>query len=482
MTSGTLQCIADNTGGKFLRADNAAGLTKALGTAVEAVKKPAPKPVVEKAANPGLHLSSVLAEGAEPFDQRVTYSVYKPDKDLQGNRERVTYGIDPAVTFQLPSGRYFVTAEYQSAFASTEVDVVADQAQRVVMNLNAGLLAVSSKLEADAGPFDQRVTYSVFRSVSDLEGTREERVTYGIDPAVQFYLPAGEYTVAADFQTVSTRAKLTIRANERTEHVFDLNAGLLAVSSMLSADAGPFDQRVSYQVFVTVSDIKGTRQERVTYGIDPAVQFYLAAGSYTVRAEFQTASASATLEILPNQRTEHVFDLNAGLLALSGVMTPGVPATDRISFQVFKTVNDLSGAREERVTYGIDPTVEFYLTAGSYQVTAGLQSAEVKTAVDIVANQRNETVMDLNAGVLSIDGKIGGAPLTDRATYQVYRSVGGGGNSTGERVTYGIDPTVQFILSAGSYVVTGELGSMKGEAEVRVEAGKNVKLTIPFDG
>ena len=479
----TLECIAKNSGGRFLRAGDAAQLTTALGTAVAAVAKPAPKPVSvakpkpmpEPGLEPGLYLSAVLAEGAEPFTERVTYTVYKSEKDLKGNRERVTYAIDPTAHLKLPTGRYYVTAAYQQAFADMEVDVVAEEAQKVVMNLNAGLLAVSSVLTDGAEPFDQRVTYTVLRAVSDIKGTREERVTYAIDPSAQFYLPAGEYRVKAEYQTAGAETSLTVEANQRTEHVFDLNAGLLAVSSVLTDGAEPFDQRVTYTVLRAVSDIKGTREERVTYGIDPAVQFYLTAGTYKVRAEYATTNAEATLEVRPNQRTEHVFDLNAGLLAASARLAPGVPMTERVTYSVHRTVSDLAGPKRVRVTYGIDPTVDFYLTAGTYDVTAEYQTARTQRSVTIQPNQRTEEVFDLNAGFVRIYGTQGGAPITERATFTVYASTGG---TRGERVTYGIDPSVSFYLSAGSYVVAAQLGSIEESVEVTVTAGQSQEVPI----
>jgi Ca-activated chloride channel family protein len=89
-----LECIAKAGEGRYFAAQNTMQLKQAL-TEVkkEVVKKTvvapkaAPKPKVP--VEPGLKLRAVLKEGAEPVTEGMRWWVYKAEKDINGDREKI---------------------------------------------------------------------------------------------------------------------------------------------------------------------------------------------------------------------------------------------------------------------------------------------------------------------------------------------------------------------------------------------------------
>src|SRR5262249_49892871 len=87
-----------------------------------------PHPTTSPSPVSALQLNAVMTEGGTPVTRDVMYDVYETAEDVFGKRKLLASGI-PDVTlegparFPLPPGRYYVTATYGSASASTEVAV-----------------------------------------------------------------------------------------------------------------------------------------------------------------------------------------------------------------------------------------------------------------------------------------------------------------------------------------------------------------------
>jgi Ca-activated chloride channel family protein len=112
-----LECIAKAGEGRYFSAKNTMQLKQAL-TEVkkEVVKKavvtPKAEPKPKVAVEPGLKLRAVLKEGAEPVTENMYWYVYKAEKDINGNREKVTTSNREDPLFKLSAGRYYIVAKY----------------------------------------------------------------------------------------------------------------------------------------------------------------------------------------------------------------------------------------------------------------------------------------------------------------------------------------------------------------------------------
>jgi hypothetical protein len=117
----------------------------------------------------------------------------------------------------LPAGRYYVTATYGSAFASTEVEVRAgEQAIQQMLDLRAGILSLSSVLATGGKPLPSGVRYTVYEAAKEADGNRK-RVTYDDGGPVRFPLPAGRYYVTASSDVGNGSSEITVVPGEVRE-------------------------------------------------------------------------------------------------------------------------------------------------------------------------------------------------------------------------------------------------------------------------
>ena len=133
-----LQCIADNTGGKFLSADNAAELNDAMTTTVQLVvepePEPAPKRVVKLKASTGTLTIKNMISG--------TYvHAYEPGKTY---REPVArFSAHDSGPEQVPAGSYMIGT---SSHEFTQVEITAGGDQVVDMSAFFGSLKIKNMI------------------------------------------------------------------------------------------------------------------------------------------------------------------------------------------------------------------------------------------------------------------------------------------------------------------------------------------------
>ena len=146
-----------------------------------------------------LRLSAVMTDGGKPLTGDVRYDVYEAAPDAEGTRKHVESSEQPR--FSLPAGRYYVTATYGKASASTDVEVAAAKMTLQTLNLRAGLLILSAVRATGAEPLKRGVQYDVFEAAKDAEGKRKAVTSssehYG---PPRFALPAGQLLCRGDLR------------------------------------------------------------------------------------------------------------------------------------------------------------------------------------------------------------------------------------------------------------------------------------------
>lgn len=338
-----------------------------------------------------LSLSTVLATGGQPLARGVKYEVFEAAADAEGRRKPVTsseWYQDPP-RFPLPAGRYYVVVTHGSASARTEVDVPAgDAVTRQTLDLRAGILSLSTVLAAGGEPLTRGVRYDVFEAAKDAEG-RRKRVTsseWYQDPP-RFPLPAGRYYVVATHGNASARTEVDVPAGDRvTRQTMDLRAGILNLSTVLTAGGEPLTRGVRYDVYEAAKNADGNR-ERVAFSEpyqDPP-RFPLPAGRYHVAATHGSASADAAVDVAAGEIKRLTIDLGAGILSLSTVLaTGGEPLKRGVRYDVYEAGKDAEGNRK-RVAFSEpyqDPP-RFPLRAGRYYVAASSDVAKGDSEVSI---------------------------------------------------------------------------------------------------
>lgn len=240
--SESLQCIADATGGKFFRANNANELKDALAQTVAAVQG------TDGAGNgspgggqgsdgggqgsdgssqtgelePATFLYAKLCETCErlaPID--VNWNVFKGDQQhYQG--AGVVYPNDE---HQFEPGKYVVGIRYKSsvATASGEIIIGEDGKQVGEINLNAG----NAKISAYATDDKTIAQGAHFRFFPIVDGKVQKQIAQTGIKDLHVWLPAGKYKVTAQHNQIEESAEIEIIAGQETIYEFDLRIGYL---------------------------------------------------------------------------------------------------------------------------------------------------------------------------------------------------------------------------------------------------------------
>ena len=427
-----------------------------------------------------------MTDGGKPLTDDVRYDVYEAAPDAEGKRKRVDSSEQPR--FSLPAGRYYVTATYGEASASTNVEVAAAKMTLQTLNLRAGVLILSAVRATGAEPLKLGVQYDVFETAKDAEGKRKAVTSssehYG---PPRFGLPSGRYHVVATYGNAISEMEIDVLASDQpTRQTLDLRAGVLAVSAVLTAGGQPLKLGVQYEVFEAAKDAEGKRKAVTSssehYG---PPRFPLPAARYYVVATYGNAVSDMEIDVLAgDQPTLQTLDLKAGVLAVTAVLTAGAEPLKRgVQYDVFEATKDAEGKRKPVTSRSehYDPP-RFPLPAARYYVTAIYGAASAGLEANVVAgDQAQQLILDLNAGVVDLSAVPvgGGKPLARGVRYDVYEIAR---DEDGKRkpVTSSsehYDPP-RFSLSAGRYHVTAVSDTGQAEAEISVSAGQRQRVEL----
>ncbi|MEM7044707.1 MAG: vWA domain-containing protein [Pseudomonadota bacterium] len=213
-----LQCIADNTGGRFLSADNAPELHAAMEQTVQLVAEPEPAA--------GIALSAVLIEGGEPV--RAHFAIYEGPKSLyDGKQPPIVNLTGERVTEAMPAGTYHVVVRYDKAKLTRDIEVTDGDMIEHVFALGAGDLKLAAVLTAAGEPIGANMR--VWTPDADANGQRTLVASKSSKPerAVAFTLPAGDYLVEAIYGDAEVTGDVQVEAGEITDKVMVMNTGFL---------------------------------------------------------------------------------------------------------------------------------------------------------------------------------------------------------------------------------------------------------------
>lgn len=368
-------CLAENTGGKYIQAKDAADLGEALTETVvaQAEAEPEPEPA---ALDVNLKAVATLSEGGDPVnDNAVRWDLWKIDASGEPeSRSKTDYG-KVHEKFHEP-GRYRLGARLGNASAVTDIELSVDKLTEVSLNLDAGYLTLVGRRAADAEP-DKGVRWDV-----GLPNGREA-TNYG--GTATFVVPAGSRTVRARLGKATMEEAVEVTAGDRLEKEFIIATGRL-VAYALYADGGPeIGKDVRFDVLGGAMDIAGKRKDFGTnYG--DGVAFDLPPGDYLLRARSGKATAELPVTVKGNERVEPRVVLNAGVLAITA------PGGDRID--ILSAEKDIQGKRKNLTTnYG--EAWQIVMPEGDYVVQVRRKDKSVvEGTASVKAGQRSEVTVE----------------------------------------------------------------------------------------
>jgi Ca-activated chloride channel family protein len=475
-----ISCIARQTGGKLWDAQDAAGFASALGQAVNlanlqsAPSATAPetaqdKPAADKpapGAPSGLYLSVGLSETSATLDSPVNWRITKAGAD--GALVRDTRAA--ALFEKLEPGTYEVEAQLGLARAHQTVELAADTALQVRVDLNGGVLKMQARAKDAAPPLASPV-FTVTTASPDA-GDKPAPVWIGRDSHPEIVLPAGEYTVTAQNGIARQQSKVTIAPATGTSFNSMLQSGSLELSATRGATAGQGEPVTEGVTFILSQDDPDAPQGRreVARSAAPAPTFALPSGTYYVTARTSSAEVREQLAISPGDAVKRAQPLAQARIKLAATLggQPTTPANP-VTFRIVRLDGE---PREIARTIAKEP--EFDLSAGRYRIEALLGGSNVISATEmpLAAGQAQKITLALEGGSVTLKHDVPGSTRGD-----VYWEVRDEKQRTVLRSSQS-EPTA--VLAPGRYVVSAETAEQPLRNAIEIKA--NEHRTFDFSG
>lgn len=381
-------CLAENTGGKYLSANDGAALVDALTATVVEVAQAAPEPEPEPAPKPEpaaldytVAPTAALSEGGPDMTDEgndLVWSFHTVGADgAAGEWIRTEYHAGAQIDME--PGDYIMRAEWGAASVDQPVTVVAGEVIAPHFVLNAGKLIVRP-YPSEGQPVDDGASVNVaYPGGADTTGYGEST----------FRLPAGEQTLTVRLGEGEHVETFTLAAGETIEKDIVLGVGLAVINASYVEGLPVEDGGMAVNIAKAQKALDGSREE-VSYGYGPGNEFELPPGDYVVRISMDEAMVEVPFTVEAGQRIDVEGVLDAGVVALT------MPGAD--SFKLFDAKADIQGNRTER-GYGYDADHQTTLAAGDYLVRVRYDDdSETETAFTVVAGERLELTVEKGEG------------------------------------------------------------------------------------
>jgi Ca-activated chloride channel family protein len=374
-------CLAENTGGKYLSANDGDALVEALTTTVAEVVQAEPEPVPEPEPEPEpvadytLKPTVALSEGGPDLDEDsydVTWTWYKPAADgAAGEYVGTAFGAD--FEGALEPGDYILRAEVGYAQAEQPVTIVADEVATPHLIVNGTILKLRPR-PSEGADVDDNASVEV--------SSGGDYVTTGFG-AFDFVVPAGNIEAVVSIGEASVTRTYTGVAGETIDEDVVLGVGIGRFVSEY-VEGSPVEADIFIEILEAKKALDGSRKS-VTYGYGGNQDFELPAGDYVVTYKLGGTSGEVPFSIATAELTEVALVLNAGVLA---VTTPG----DNY-IEVFSASKSIDGSRKS-FDYGYGPGFQTTLADGDYVVLTKIGDMESETPVTIKGGERFELTVE----------------------------------------------------------------------------------------
>ncbi|QDZ10758.1 vWA domain-containing protein [Devosia ginsengisoli] len=377
-------CLAENTGGKYLSANDGNALVEALTTTVAQVVQAEPEPVPEPEPEPepvadyNYKPTASLSEGGPDLTSDygdLVWEWYKPAADgSQGEYVGTDYNSD--FEGALEPGDYIMTAKVGYAIASQPVTIEAGKIATPHFVLNGTILKLHP-LPSEGADVDENAAVEI-RHAGDYVTTN-----YGDTNLV---VPAGALEVDVSIGEATVTRSYDAVAGETIDEDVIVGVGRAEIASFY-VEGMPASDDIFIEIFGAAKAIDGSRKS-VTYNYGSDVSFELPEGDYVAVYRLRGAEGEAPFSIKTAELTEVPLVLDAGILA---VTTPGDNYVE-----VFGAAKSIDGSRKS-FDYGYGPEFQTTLPDGDYVVFTRIGDGESETPITIKGGERFELTVEAAA-------------------------------------------------------------------------------------
>ncbi len=369
-------CLAEETGGKYLKAEDAGALGDALtATVVEAAAEPEPEP---EPARPEFNVvvSAHLSEGGPVIenDGSVRWDFYPiaEDGSVSKKSQGGAYGAERMIN--LDAGAYKMRTKLGRIVLEREIEVSDTEAYEDDVVFNAGILTVTPKRTAEDTEAEKNARIDVkFGSLKDG--------TYGKAP---LYVAAGEVLITGKIGKAVVQETITVAAGEIVERDIVIASGAVVPSAVYSEDGPAVDtNEIRFTIQTAKQDLSGKRKNiNGKYGAGGTIE--VPAGEVVMHARLGLVEVtSEPFSVKGGDATEVSVNLNAGVLAVTA------PDTNR--YQILSPKKDING-KHKRIGQGSGAEWQQTLPAGDYIIEVFDRWTKNKRHADVSvhAGQRTE--------------------------------------------------------------------------------------------
>jgi Ca-activated chloride channel family protein len=308
-----LQCIADATGGLFIDAKGATGLSAALRAAFDDIAR--------RAFSPPLWLGASLSPGSATLIEPVQWRIMPIDDQGRAGPPVVEARV-PTLSRRLGGGRYRVEATVDGATASLDIDVDPHVQQAHVLSLDAAVL-YATPVDRDEAVLQDGVSWRVLGPGEATDAPLERDAG-----ATRFLLSSGRYRVSSFHDGDTVTRTLVVRPGQVLHKRFQFGIGQLALRAVLSEGRQPLQEPVHWSV-------RDARGDLVRESESASVLYTLDTGAYHVEVVRDQARANADVEVRSGVTVIETLDLEAGRVGIYGNLpAPGGPIFDPVLWRV----------------------------------------------------------------------------------------------------------------------------------------------------
>ena len=374
-----LQCLAEETGGNYVTADNADELEIAITEVVEegGGDDGGTTGGGEEVSEFNFIGHVRMAEGVElakPFDG-VAWEFARRNADgSKGDWVRTEYGID--IKIKADPGDYVLTVTNDATKVTLPVTIEADKTLTIEPSLEAGIVSFKGQYSEEA-QLSGDGAWEIAQSNGTWVATK-----YGSEAA--FLLSAGGYLAKLSLGNASVQQPITVVAGQTQNVVLSLSAGTLAVSGVFAEGGPDVSKDLTVEISEAARDISGQRKWVATK-YDALSVFQLPAGKYAAKLTVGFASAEQEAEVKAGQQVQIRVNLNAGYIA---AISAGAS-----EMHVLAAEKDIQGEQKE---YGMKwgDTIDAAFNAGKYVVRAIKDGTLVgEKTVEVAAGKRVEVTI-----------------------------------------------------------------------------------------
>ncbi|WP_193178410.1 PAN domain-containing protein [Oricola nitratireducens] len=370
-------CLAENTGGRYLQAKDAAELTDALTQTVAAPPEPSFKigeGMEDGIDRPGNDYRSLDLATADPAlcqsecagdNECVAWTFVKPG--IQGDNARCW--------LKKPAPEQVKDA----CCISGKIE------KRATLHDNVTFKAIL----AEGGPdYDLNGRWDFFPLENGAPAKKS--VEGGYDTSFTTTLQPGSYLLRYRKDMVTVETAVEVTEGEAIKRDLPLGAGVVSVS-VLPDDGADVDKSARF-------DIESGDKKDGGYGSGTMV---VPAGDVRLSARLGKASAEESVALAPGEIVDRKIVVGIGIVAIDAVYAEGGPAVEGsgLRVDVLSAKKSLDGKRKQ-LDGGYGPGNQFKLPPGDYIVQARLDKAIAQQPVTVTRGEMTDVVVNLNAGVL----------------------------------------------------------------------------------